>query len=48
MLAVASSAIILGFSVSVDPGAQRIAEAQGVDVRNYNIIYNLVEMSRRR
>jgi translation initiation factor IF-2 len=43
MLAVASSAIILGFSVSVDPGAQRTAEAQGVDVRNYDIIYNLVE-----
>jgi len=43
MLAVASSAIILGFSVSVDPGAQRMAEAQGVDVRNYDIIYNLVE-----
>jgi hypothetical protein len=37
MLAVASSAIILGFSVSVDPGAQRMAEAQGVDIRNYDI-----------
>jgi translation initiation factor IF-2 len=43
MLAVASNAIILGFSVSVDPNAQRVAEAQGVDIRIYNIIYNLVE-----
>ena len=43
MLAVASSAIILGFSVSVDAATQRMAEAQGVDIRMYNIIYNLVE-----
>jgi translation initiation factor IF-2 len=43
MLAVASNAIILGFSVSVDASAQRLAEAQGVDIRIYNIIYNLVE-----
>jgi translation initiation factor IF-2 len=43
MLAVASSAIILGFSVSVDPAAQRMAETQGVDIRIYNIIYKLVE-----
>ena len=43
MLAVASSAIILGFSVSVDAATQRMAEAQGVDIRIYNIIYNLVE-----
>jgi translation initiation factor IF-2 len=43
MLAVASSAIILGFSVSLDAAAQRMAEAQGVDIRIYNIIYNLVE-----
>jgi translation initiation factor IF-2 len=43
MLAVASSAIILGFSVSVDAAAQRTAEAEGVDIRIYNIIYNLVE-----
>jgi translation initiation factor IF-2 len=43
MLAVASSAIILGFSVSVETTAQRTAETQGVDIRIYNIIYNLVE-----
>ncbi len=43
MLAVASGAIILGFSVGVDPAAQRIAEAEGVDIRIYNVIYNLIE-----
>ncbi len=43
MLAVASKAIILGFSVTVDGTAQRMAEAEGVDIRNYNIIYNLIE-----
>ncbi len=43
MLAVASKAIILGFSVGVDPAAQRMAEAEGVDIRIYDIIYNLVE-----
>jgi translation initiation factor IF-2 len=43
MLAVASNAIILGFSVSVDPAAQHMADAEGVDIRIYNIIYNLVE-----
>ncbi|MGQ9489616.1 MAG: translation initiation factor IF-2 [Anaerolineae bacterium] len=43
MLAVASGAIILGFSVGIDPAAQRMAEAEGVDIRIYNIIYNLIE-----
>jgi translation initiation factor IF-2 len=43
MLAVASRAIILGFAVVVDPAAQRIAEVEGVDIRIYSIIYNLVE-----
>ncbi|HEX9114707.1 MAG TPA: translation initiation factor IF-2, partial [Anaerolineae bacterium] len=43
MLAVASKAIILGFSVTLDSTAQREAEAEGVDIRLYNIIYNLVE-----
>ncbi len=43
MLAVASGAIILGFSVGVDSAAQRMAEAEGVDIRIYNVIYNLIE-----
>ncbi len=43
MLAVASKAIILGFSVVMDGAAQRVAETEGVDVRIYNIIYKLIE-----
>jgi translation initiation factor IF-2 len=43
MLAVASQAIVIGFSVQVDPAASRMAEAEGVDVRVYDIIYRLVD-----
>jgi translation initiation factor IF-2 len=42
-LAVASSAIIVGFQVDVDAAAQKLAEAEGVDVRLYNIIYKLID-----
>ena len=43
MLAVASSAIVVGFQVEVDSAAQRLAEADGVDVRRYAIIYKLID-----
>ncbi len=43
MLAVASSAIVVGFQVEVDAAAQRLAEAEGVDVRVYDIIYKLID-----
>ncbi|MGE5601585.1 MAG: translation initiation factor IF-2, partial [Nitrososphaerales archaeon] len=43
MLAIASHAIIVGFSVTADTGAQRLAETEGVDIRIYNIIYNIIE-----
>ncbi len=43
MLAVASHAIILGFSVVADGAAQKMAEAEGVDIRIYKIIYNIIE-----
>lgn len=42
-LAVASGAIIIGFSVQADPAASRSAESAGIDVRLYNIIYRLVD-----
>jgi translation initiation factor IF-2 len=42
-LAVASGAIVIGFSVQVDPGAQRVAESEGVDIRVYDIIYKLID-----
>ncbi len=43
MLASTSGAIVLGFQVSIDSGAERSAETEGVDVRTYNIIYKLIE-----
>lgn len=43
MLAVASRAIIVGFGVQVDPAASRTAEAEGVDIRLYDIIYKLID-----
>jgi translation initiation factor IF-2 len=43
MLASASKAIIIGFSVSVDTSAQRLAEANGVSIRQYDVIYRVTE-----
>ena len=43
MLASASRAIILGFTVKTDLGAKKRAEVEGVDVRLYEIIYVLIE-----
>src|SRR5512139_3194149 len=42
-LAVASHGIVIGFDVSVDAAARKMADANGVDIRLYNIIYKLVE-----
>lgn len=42
-LAIASGAIVLGFNVTVDPGAQRSAETAGVDIRQYDVIYKLID-----
>lgn len=42
VLAQASDAIIVGFNVSVESGAQKIADAAGVDIRPYRIIYDVV------
>jgi len=43
MLAVASQAIIVGFNIVADAAAEREAEANGVQIRTYNIIYRLIE-----
>jgi translation initiation factor IF-2 len=43
LLASASKAIIVGFNVQVDVAARRLAEAEGVSIRLYNIIYRLTE-----
>ncbi|MDO9231391.1 MAG: translation initiation factor IF-2 [bacterium] len=42
-LAGTSSAIIYGFSVETTPVAKRMAETAGVEIKNYKIIYELVE-----
>jgi translation initiation factor IF-2 len=46
-LAEASGAIILGFNVVPDAAARQLAEAKGVDIRQYRIIYDLLEDVRR-
>jgi translation initiation factor IF-2 len=43
MLANASSAIIIAFNVNVDGAAKRSAASQNVDIRQYNVIYKLLE-----
>ncbi len=42
-LAVASKALIVGFNVKADPAAQRIAADEGIEMRFYSIIYNVIE-----
>jgi translation initiation factor IF-2 len=43
MLAEASDAIIIGFSVNTDKAALVRAENSGVEIRHYNIIYKMIE-----
>ncbi len=43
MLASASKAIILGFTVKEDANAQAAAEKHGVTIKKYNIIYQVLE-----
>ncbi|MDO9509047.1 MAG: translation initiation factor IF-2 [Thermovirgaceae bacterium] len=43
MLASASNAIIIGFNVRPDPNAKKIAEDEGVQIRFYRIIYDVIE-----
>jgi translation initiation factor IF-2 len=42
MLASASNAIVLGFNVKADPKAASQAQANGVDMRSYNVIYDAI------
>lgn len=43
MLASASDAVVIGFNVPVDSIAEREAEVEGVEIRQYQIIYKLTE-----
>ncbi|MEW7973658.1 MAG: translation initiation factor IF-2 [Candidatus Thiodiazotropha endolucinida] len=42
-LAVTSNAIIIGFNVRADAGARRVVEEQGIDMRYYGIIYEIID-----
>lgn len=42
-LAAASAAVIIGFNTTLAPGARQAADRLGVDVRDYNIIYKLLD-----
>ena len=42
-LASATRAIVIGFNIKVLPAASKLAETEHVLVRNYNIIYELIE-----
>jgi len=42
-LALASKAVIIGFNVRAEQTARKLAEANGIDIRYYNIIYDAVD-----
>ncbi|MWV16481.1 translation initiation factor IF-2 [Pseudomonas sp. L-22-4S-12] len=42
-LALASNAVIFGFNVRADAGARKIVEAEGLDMRYYNVIYDIID-----
>jgi translation initiation factor IF-2 len=42
MLAIASQGLIIAFNTSIEAGALRLAETEGIDIRHYNVIYDLV------
>ncbi|MGC9453225.1 MAG: translation initiation factor IF-2 [Phycisphaerae bacterium] len=42
-LAEASGALIIGFNVVADADARQLAEAKGIDIRTYRVIYDITE-----
>jgi len=43
MLAIASKGLIVGFGTGIEAGARRLADMHGVDIRFYDVIYNLTD-----
>ena len=43
LLASASSALIVAFNTRAEPAAARLAEAEHVDIREYRVIYDLID-----
>ena len=42
-LAAAAKGIVLGFQVGTEPGAHKLAAAEAIEIRRYDIIYGLIE-----
>ena len=42
-LATAANAIVIGFNVRPDPGAKALADSQSIDVRSYDVVYQITE-----
>ena len=42
-LALASEGLVIAFNTTVEPGAERLAEQEGVEIRSYSIIYQVIE-----
>ncbi len=43
MLAIASKGLIISFACGAQAGARRLADVEGIDIRHYDVIYNLVD-----
>jgi len=43
LLASASEAIVISFSIGSEPSAEKLADRMGVEIRHYNIIYQLID-----
>lgn len=42
-LALASEGIVIAFNCMIEPGAAKLAESEGVEIRSYSIIYQVIE-----
>jgi len=43
MLAAASGGLVVGFNVGTETGALRLSDVEGVDIRHYSIIYEVID-----
>jgi translation initiation factor IF-2 len=42
-LALASKGVVIGFNVRADAAARKVAESEGVDIRYYSVIYDVID-----
>lgn len=43
LLAEVSDAVVVGFKVSIDPAVRDLAKQKGIELRNYQIVYELID-----